>query len=309
MAAFTPSTPMGVRHVPTIEKSHYSGNGAATTSWTKPSTLVTATSTGPMFMNLRNTSPDGRPSRRAFLALSSTAALTALLPHPLSPLSPLAAALAATEAAPFELPPLPYAYEALEPHISAQIMRAHHDGHFAAYVEKLNLALAKLPGAPPRTDGELVKLLATLDTAIGDKAVRTAVRNNGGGYINHKLFFSQMAGKPRALPADTALAQAIARKYGSFDAFQTEFLGKATTLFGSGFTWLVRTGRNDIDIVQTANQDNPVMSGMTPILGCDCWEHAWYYQYGPAKKQYLVAWWKVVDWPVVNDVFTSTATS
>lgn len=203
----------------------------------------------------------------------------------------------------FSLPPLPYSYDALEPHISSQIMHAHHDSHFATYVEKLNKAVNQLPSnVSVSSDQELVDLLKRLDS-ISDDSLKTAVRNNGGGYLNHKLFFSQMAPTPSQLPDSAPLALAIRRKFGSFDQFKTEFLSKAAALFGSGFTWLIKNKDGSVSIIQTPNQDNPAMQKLQPVLACDCWEHSWYYQYGPKKKDYLTSWWNVVDWSVVNDVF------
>lgn len=235
-------------------------------------------------------------SRRAFLMFATATATEAYLSR-----RPVRAEKEVSSA--FTLPPLPYAYDALEPHISSQIMHAHHDAHFATYVEKLNKAISQLPSSVSvSSDDQLVAVLGSLNS-IKDDSLRTAVRNNGGGYLNHKLFFSQMAASSSQLPDDALLALAIRRKFGSFDDFKTEFLSKATGLFGSGFTWLVKERDGTVDIIQTPNQDNPAMQNLKPVLACDCWEHSWYYQYGPKKKDYLTSWWKVVNWSEVNDIF------
>lgn len=236
-------------------------------------------------------------SRRAFLSIT---AIVVAEPY----LSKHVAKAETGASSVFLLPPLPYSYDALEPHISSQIMHAHHDSHFATYVEKLNKALNQLPSnISVSSDQELVDLLRRLDS-ISDGSLKTAIRNNGGGYLNHKLFFSQMAPAPSQLPDSSPLALAIRRKFGSFDQFKTEFLSMAAALFGSGFTWLVKNKDGSVNIIQTPNQDNPAMQNLKPILACDCWEHSWYYQYGPKKKDYFTSWWNVVDWTVVNDVFT-----
>lgn len=252
------------------------------------------------------TNPTSVPSlsRRAFLTVLAATSVAPLLTDNI--LLPTQAETApAVPTSSFSLPPLPYGYDALEPHISEKIMHFHHDMHFNTYVKNLNAALADLPN-PPTTDKALRTLLADL-SVIPDSAIRTRVRNNGGGYLNHKQFFSQMTPSGRALRSDLAITKAIESKFGSIDEFKTKFLGAATTLFGSGFTWLVRTADGKLEIVQTPNQDNPVMNGVTPVLGCDCWEHAWYTQYGPKKADYLPEWWSVVDWVAVNDAFVNAA--
>lgn len=248
-----------------------------------------------------NASRSERPvhslSRRAFLTAASAVAAEVCL-HSVCD-------RAGADAGSFPLPALPYAYDALEPYISAEIMHAHHDTHFATYADKLNKAVAQLPpNVAPQSDAALVDLLANL-AAVPDDALRTAVRNNGGGYLNHKMFFAQMAKDAPRLSNDSPLGRAICSQFGSFDTFRAEFMDKATTLFGSGFTWLVKGPDASVSIVRTPNQDNPAMQKLTPVLACDCWEHAWYYQYGPKKKDYLNAWWNVIDWAAVNDTFVN----
>lgn len=254
----------------------------------------------------QNGSPKFQTTRRSFLATTLSAAagvsLGTLKIHPEDEI-----ALASGDVSgPFSLPPLPYAYDGLEPRISERIMRAHHDGHFGTYVKNLNAAVADLPNKNKvMNDSSLKELMHNLDS-ISDAKLRTRIRNNGGGYLNHKLFFAEMSSKPQPLPDDSALANSIQKCFGSIDKLRDTFLAEATSLFGSGFTWLIRDSDGTLSIVRTPNQDNPVMNNQTPILACDCWEHAWYYQYGPAKKDYFPQWWASIDWPVVDHVYTAS---
>lgn len=208
----------------------------------------------------------------------------------------------------FSLPELPYAYNGLEPYISEQIMKAHHDAHFATYVKKLNTALNKLGSVASevKDDESLKSLLSRLDT-ISDQELRTLLRNNGGGYLNHKHFFAQM--KPNAKPLQNGpLLRDIEAQFGSFKNFSTKFLATSTGLFGSGFVWLVKDSKDGLlRISKYPNQDNPAMdsSPNTPLLACDCWEHSWYYQYGPKKADYISAWWNVIDWQYVNNLYSA----
>ncbi|CAN8075036.1 unnamed protein product [Agarophyton chilense] len=202
----------------------------------------------------------------------------------------------------FELPPLPYAYDALQPHISEQIMKAHHDAHFAGYVKKMNVALKLFDARLVRDDAALIKLMPDLDT-VSDASLRTQIRNNGGGYLNHKQFFETMTPGGSSLSKSSALAKHIDVQFGSFGKFEKEFIDTAIGLFGSGFVWLVLDG-DRLRITKYANQDNPAMDGdVLPVLGCDCWEHAWYYQYGPKKAEYIPQWWNVVHWSRVSDIY------
>ncbi|MBM3210086.1 superoxide dismutase [Candidatus Saccharibacteria bacterium] len=184
------------------------------------------------------------------------------------------------------LPALPYAYNALAPAISEDIMRLHHAKHHQTYVDKLNAAL-------DGTDWSTVpieKLLQTVDTLPAN--LQDAVRNNGGGHFNHSLFWQWMNPDGGGQPSGRLLEQ-IEDKYGSFQTFVDEFTGAATGLFGSGWVWL----QPDLKIITTANQDNPIMSGSPqPILGLDVWEHAYYLDYKNARADYIKAWWSVVDW-------------
>ena len=189
----------------------------------------------------------------------------------------------------FDLPPLPYDYAALEPSIDAETMRVHHDKHFQAYTDKLNAALdgTQWAGRP------IEETLADLDALPEDK--RTAVRNNGGGFLNHGIFFSTMAPGGGGEPTGE-LGQAITEAFGSFEAFKTEFAAKAAGQFGSGWAWLELSKDGALQVHGHANQDNPVMHGASPVLGVDVWEHAYYLKYQNKRPDYVTAWWDVVNW-------------
>ncbi len=194
---------------------------------------------------------------------------------------------------PHELPPLPYAHDALEPHIDAQTMQVHHGKHHAAYVNNLNQALA----AHPTLDAKpLHELLANLDAV--PEAIRAAVRNNGGGHWNHSLFWTLMGpgkgGEPRG-----KLADALSSAFGGVDKFKAAFEAAGLARFGSGWVWLVANRSGALEIRSTPNQDTPIMEGLRPILGVDVWEHAYYLKYQNRRADYLKAWWHVVDWDAV----------
>jgi Fe-Mn family superoxide dismutase len=194
---------------------------------------------------------------------------------------------------PFEVPPLPYAYDALEPHIDEQTMTIHHDKHHQAYVDKLNAALEGTEHA----DKPIEEIIANLDAIAEDK--RTAVRNNGGGHFNHSLFWPSMSADGGGAP-DGALGAAIDAAFGSFDDFKEQFEAAGVGQFGSGWAWLVADG-GALSITSTPNQDNPLSSGATPLLGNDVWEHAYYLKYKNARPAYLKEWWNTVDWAVVAE--------
>ncbi len=197
----------------------------------------------------------------------------------------------------FTLPPLPYAYDALEPFIDTQTMTIHHDKHHAAYVTNLNAALDK---HPELAGWSLEDLLKKLNDVPED--IRTAVRNHGGGHWNHTMFWESMG--PNAGGAPTGkLAEAINAAFGSFDAFKAEFEKAANGRFGSGWAWLVKKADGSLAIVSTANQDNPMTDGLTPILGNDVWEHAYYLKYQNRRAEYTAAWWNVVNWAKVAERF------
>ena len=189
----------------------------------------------------------------------------------------------------FDLPDLPYAYDALEPSIDAETMRIHHDKHFQAYTDKLNAALTGTEWA----DQSIETTLGDLDALPED--IRSAVRNNGGGFLNHGIFFSTM--KPGGGGAPTGeLADAITAAFGSFEAFQKDFAATAAGQFGSGWAWLAMAEDGTVHTHGMPNQDNPAMHGHAPILGVDVWEHAYYLKYQNKRPDYVAAWWDVVNW-------------
>lgn len=191
----------------------------------------------------------------------------------------------------FTVPALDYDYDALEPAISKQIMELHHDKHHQAYVDKLNAALEQAPELQGKI---LLNLLTNLDTV--PEAIRTAVRNQGGGHLNHTLFWKFMAPGAGGEPSGD-LAKALTDTYGSFQKLTEEFEAKAASVFGSGWAWLMP----DMSIVLTGLQDNPIMNGGdSPLLGVDVWEHAYYLDYLNKRPDYLKAWWNVVNWPFVE---------
>jgi superoxide dismutase, Fe-Mn family len=198
---------------------------------------------------------------------------------------------------PHTLPPLPYATNALEPHIDAQTMEIHHGKHHNAYVTNLNAALEK---APALADKPVEELLRTLDSV--PEAIRTAVRNNGGGHWNHTQFWQWMAPNAGGAPSGK-LAEAITASFGSFETFKEQFADAGTKRFGSGWVWLLNDG-GKLSITSTPNQDNPLMEGKpAPILGNDVWEHAYYLKYQNRRPDYLKAWWNVVNWGEVSKRF------
>ena len=191
------------------------------------------------------------------------------------------------------LPALPYAFDALEPHVDAQTMQIHHGKHHQAYVNNLNAALEKHPELQGKSVEDLIKDLNALPEAI-----RTAVRNNGGGHANHTLFWTLMAPNAGGAPTGTA-ADAINAAFGSFDNFKTEWGKAGAGRFGSGWVWLIADG-GKVSITSTPNQDHPLMEATTAILGLDVWEHAYYLKYQNRRPDYLGAWWNVVNWDEVN---------
>ena len=197
----------------------------------------------------------------------------------------------------YTVPPLPYAYEALEPHIDKQTMEIHHDKHHQAYVDKVNAALA----GTSLEDAAIEDVLKDLSQVPEDK--RTAVRNNGGGHYNHSLFWESMTPNGGGAP-DGALAQAIDSTFGSFSDFQAKLKETGVNQFGSGWSWLVRDG-SGLALVGTPNQDNPISNGKTPLLGVDVWEHAYYLKYQNRRPDYLDAWWNTVNWAKVAGRFSA----
>ncbi len=194
---------------------------------------------------------------------------------------------------PFELPDLGYSHDALEPHIDTRTMEIHHGRHHAAYTANLNAALAGQPDLHGMSAEALVANLPSLPDAI-----RTAVRNNGGGYVNHNFFWQLLTPGGDKAPGG-ALAEAIKASFGSFADFQKKFAAAAVGRFGSGWAWLVSGDGGALEVVSTPNQDTPLMEGRTPVLGIDVWEHAYYLRYQNRRPDYVSAFWSVVNWTVV----------
>ena len=196
----------------------------------------------------------------------------------------------------FTLPPLPYPYDALEPHIDARTMEIHHTKHHQAYVNNLNAAIEKAPELANKSLDDLMRNVNSLP-----ESVRTAVRNNGGGHWNHSMFWQLMGpgkgGEPRG-----ALADAIRQSFGDFSKFKEQFAAAAAGRFGSGWAWLVDDG-GKLSITSTPNQDNVLMDGKKGILGLDVWEHAYYLKYQNRRPEYIGAWWNVVNWDEVSSRF------
>lgn len=200
---------------------------------------------------------------------------------------------------PFTLPSLPYAFDALEPHIDKMTMEIHHGKHHNAYVTNLNKALESAPALASKS---LEELLAN-NCALVPESIRTAVRNNGGGHANHSMFWTIMGPQKGGQPHGK-LADAIKSTFGGFDQFKEKFTAAATGRFGSGWAWLVKVG-GKLDIYSTANQDSPIMEGKFPVFGLDVWEHAYYLKYQNRRPDYIGAWWNVVDWDAVEKRFTT----
>ncbi len=196
----------------------------------------------------------------------------------------------------FKLPPLPYNFDALEPYIDARTMEIHYTKHHQAYVNNLNKAVEKHPDLQSKTVIELITNLEDLP-----KDVRTAIRNNGGGHYNHSLFWDWMA-KGAGVPKGKVVEE-IAKQFGSYDEFKEQFTKAAKTQFGSGWAWLVLNQAGNLEIRQSADQDCPITEGYTPILGIDVWEHAYYLKYQNRRVDYIAAWWEVVHWDRVEDLY------
>ena len=199
----------------------------------------------------------------------------------------------------FTLPPLPYATDALEPHIDKMTMEIHHGKHHNAYVTNLNKALES---APDLSNKSIEELLAN-NCAIVPESIRTAVRNNGGGHSNHSMFWLIMGpgggGKPTG-----ALSDAIDSTFGGFDALKEKFNAAGATRFGSGWAWLIKSA-GKLEVVSTPNQDSPIMEGKTPVMGMDVWEHAYYLKYQNRRPDYMAAWWNTINWAEVAKRFGS----
>lgn len=195
----------------------------------------------------------------------------------------------------FVLPPLPYTFNALEPYIDARTMEIHYTKHHQTYVDELNKAVDTHPALKKKS---LTELLTSLDSIPED--IRTVVRNNGGGHENHSFFWQCMKPKGGGMPSEE-LKEAIEKRFGNFDAFKQEFGLAAKKRFGSGWAWLVLNKNKELEIVSTPNQDSPISQGLTPLLGLDVWEHAYYLHYQNKRMDYVQAWWNVVNWDFVAD--------
>lgn len=194
----------------------------------------------------------------------------------------------------YELSPLPYNYDALEPYIDAQTMQLHHDMHHQAYVNNLNTAVGKYPDLQNKSPEDLVRELNSIPEDI-----RAAVRNNGGGDVNHTMFWKIMGSNAGGEPTG-AIAQVISDNFGDFESFKQRFNDAGTKQFGSGWVWLILTGQGKFEITSSPNQDNPMTAGNFPIMGNDVWEHAYYLKYQNKRAEYLKQWWNVVKWDEIN---------
>jgi len=247
--------------------------------------------------------------RQALKTLAATTLATSFARFPLLaqalPAAPSPSKPAPT--GPFTLPPLPYAYDALEPHIDAETMHLHHDKHHATYVTKLNEAVAKEPfegiSAKPTKDvDDLLKILSTLPEPL-----RTAVRNQGGGHSNHSLFWQTLSPKGGAPKGE--LAKAIDADLGGFDKFKQDAAKAGGGLFGSGWVWLVLDGGKKLTLLTLPNQDSPLSEGHYPLFGIDVWEHAYYLKYHNVRADYIAALWNVVNWDFISDRYAAAMKS
>jgi Fe-Mn family superoxide dismutase len=196
-----------------------------------------------------------------------------------------------------ELPPLPYNYDALEPYIDAQTMQLHHDMHHQTYVNNVNAAVEKYSELQSKSPEELIRELNSIPEDI-----RTAVRNNGGGHVNHTMFWQIMAPNAGGEPTG-AIGDAIRENFGDFESFKQRFNDAGAKQFGSGWVWLVRTSEGKIEVTSTPNQDSPITQGNFPIMGNDVWEHAYYLKYQNKRAEYLKQWWNVINWDEINKRF------
>lgn len=198
----------------------------------------------------------------------------------------------------FVLPPLPYNYDALEPHIDRDTMNIHYNKHHNGYVTKLNNAVE---GHADLQSKSVEELLASIESI--PENIRTAVRNHGGGHANHSLFWQIMSPTSGGGTPAGELSDHINQVFGNFDSFKEQFTSAATGRFGSGWAWLVVDPQNNLSIISTPNQDSPIMQGLTPILGLDVWEHAYYLKYQNRRAEYVSEWWNVVNWPRVSEMY------
>lgn len=250
------------------------------------------------------TTPSNRPvDRRSFLGasaatLAASGAASLLAPAFAQAQTPAAAPAAPT--GPYKLPKLGYAFDALEPNIDAETMEIHYTKHHQAYIDKLNIAVAKYPELAKLPAEDLVKKLDAIPEEI-----RTAVQNNGGGHVNHTFFWT-IIGPGKGGEPTGKLAEDINKKFGSFAAFKEALNNAAATRFGSGWAWLVK-GPEGLEVISTGNQDSPLTLGKTPIVGVDVWEHAYYLKYRNKRPDYVTAWWNIVDWDQASKNYEAAA--
>jgi Fe-Mn family superoxide dismutase len=204
---------------------------------------------------------------------------------------------------PYTLPPLPYAYEALEPYIDAETMKIHHTKHHQGYIDKMNKALEKYPELQKKPLQDLLE-----DVSRVPEAIRAELRNQGGGHVNHTFFWQCMSPDGGGEPQGD-LAKAIEEKFGSFQKFQKQIDEAAMKRFGSGWAWLVLNDEDELEIISTANQDSPISQGYTPLLGLDVWEHAYYLKYQNRRVEYVAAWWNVINWSFVEEMYENAMKS
>ena len=201
---------------------------------------------------------------------------------------------------PYQLPKLPYSYDALEPHIDARTMEIHHTKHHQTYINNVNAALEKHPALADKSVEDLIR-----DLNAVPEDIRTVVRNNGGGHANHSMFWTIMAPKAGGEPSG-GLAEAIKSAFGGFDSFKDQFSKAAAGRFGSGWAWLSVDGSGKLVVTSTPNQDSPLSEGLKPVLGLDVWEHAYYLNYQNRRPDYIAAWWNVVNWKQVASNYASS---
>jgi Fe-Mn family superoxide dismutase len=239
-------------------------------------------------------------TRRHALKSAALASVAFAASSPLRNLSAQPAPSQAAPGGPFTVPPLLYAFDALEPHIDARTMQIHHDKHHAAYVANLNKAVASYPELGKKPVEDLLK-----DLSAVPETIRAAVRNQGGGHYNHSIFWEMMNKNAGGEPSGE-LSQAINKKFGSFSAFKDQFTKAAVGQFGSGWAWLV-SDAGELKIESTPNQDSPLSAGKLPLLGVDVWEHAYYLKYQNRRPDYVAAWFNVINWDYVSRKFQTKA--
>jgi Fe-Mn family superoxide dismutase len=241
-------------------------------------------------------------TRRQFLQAAGAGAAALAFAH-LAPFRIFAGTNAADEPG-YKLPPLPYAFDALEPSIDAKTMEIHHDRHHKAYVDNLNAALKDHPDLFKKS---VFQLVAEIDQV--PEKIRQAVINNGGGHANHSFFWEIMTKPKTGGQPDGTLAKAIDAAFGSFDKFQAQLTDAAMKRFGSGWAWLVSDNKGKVEVISSANQDSPLMQHKTPVIGVDVWEHAYYLKYQNKRADYVKAWWDVVNWKKAGDYYAMATKS